>query len=109
MEKKKKKGSRNLVALLVIILVLVAIFMIAGSTKPGEEIDLGYAQELVYSGEVTHIYAQGGTAYIRIKNSEIKTDKFPSEADYRFEYTSRSALSFIDEYNYNVIVYKGTL
>ena len=99
MDNKKKKSARNYGAWIVVLIIVILIFYLAGSGSSVERIDYTTAKSYVENGLVTDVYAEGGQAYILMKDSEIDLLDFPYEADYCFEFTAWSQLDFISEYN----------
>ena len=102
MNNKKKRSTQNWIAFFVILFAFILVFWVAGSGADGKQLSINEAQNYVKSGQVTHIYAQGGIAKMRVKASEIHEDDFPDSADYYFEYTNNDDLLFIDAYNAEV-------
>ena len=85
----KKKKSSGLFTFLAIAFVLILIIVISSSGLPGKTISYTEAQKLINNGSVTHLYVQSnGTALIRESGSKIKSDNFPNNADYNFEFIS---------------------
>ena len=99
MDNKKKKSVRSYGAWLVVLIIVILIFYLAGSGTNVDKIDYTTAKNYVENGLVTEVYAEGGQAYILMKDSEIEPKDFPYEADYCFEFTAWSQLDFIAEYN----------
>ncbi len=99
MEAKKPNRWRNIITLTVIILVFVMIFYMASAGDSGQYLTRDQAQEYITSGEIVEVYAQGGIAKMRRRTDGVDEKKFPTYADYYFEFTSWSQLDFIDEYN----------
>lgn len=99
MDNKKKNTAKHYGVWLAILAILILIFYLASTGVSAEKISYTTAKDYVESGRVTNIYAEGGKAYILMKDTEIDKDDFPSEADYYFEYTAWSQLEFINDYN----------
>lgn len=99
MDNKKKNTAKHYGVWIAILVILILIFYLAGTGVRAEKIDYTTARNYIESGRVTDVYAEGGKAYLLMKDSEIDKDDFPSEADYYFEYTAWSQIEFIAEYN----------
>ncbi len=99
MDNKKKNTAKHYGVWLAILAILILIFYLASTGVSAEKISYTTAKDYVESGRVTNIYAEGGKAYMLMKDTEIDKDDFPSEADYYFEYTAWSQLEFINDYN----------
>ena len=99
MDNKKKRNARSYGAWIVVLIIVILIFYLAGSGTNVEKIDYTTAKNYIENGFVTEVYAEGGQAYVLMKDSEIEAKDFPYEADYYFEFTAWSQLDFIEEYN----------
>lgn len=99
MDNKKKKSVRSYGAWLVVLIIVILIFYLAGSGTNVEKIDYTTAKNYIENGRVAEVYAEGGQAFILMNDSEIEAKDFPYEADYYFEFTAWAQLDFIGEYN----------
>lgn len=99
MDNKKKNTAKHYGVWLAILVILILIFYLASTGTVAEKIDYTTAKNYIENGQVTDVYAEGGKAYLLMKDTEIDKDDFPSKADYYFEYTAWSQIEFIVEYN----------
>jgi len=54
---------------------------------------------LLYQGNIVEVSMENGTGYILKKDSKIKSEDFPSKADYYFTYTYTYDISIFDDFN----------
>ncbi len=99
---KKNKFNWSFVLSVLFIAALLMLFF-SDFNDNGEKISISDATQMIESGEVSHIYTQGGVGKIRIsQNSEVAVEQFPNQSDYYFKYTSVSLENIkdsINEYN----------
>lgn len=99
MNKKKKNTAKHYGVWIAILAILILIFYLASISIDAEKISYNTARTYIEDGRVTDVYAEGGKAFVLMKNTDIDKEDFPDIADYYFEYTSWSQLDFISEYN----------
>lgn len=93
-----KKVKFNWTFFISILLILAVFFLLFSDYQTsGEKISVDQAIELIQNKEVSNFYAQDSIAKIRLKDSAINVDSFPSNADYYFEYTSPTLEMVLEE------------
>ncbi len=107
MEKSNKKRSiGGIISFITILILILAVVFIASRPNYGSEIEMiPEFQELVNSGEVSDVYAEGGRALVRLKESEISDNDWSRhrKADCYVMYTSSTDIKdIITEYNNTV-------
>ena len=97
-DKPKNNGllKKVLYIILIVALVILCVQMF-NSGSAGELIDQTEFETKLEAGEITDIYAQSGTVFIRVKDSEIDEKYFPKKADFHFTYSTSDELAVIKE------------
>lgn len=99
MDNKKKNTAKHYGVWLAILAIIILIFYLASTGIDAQKIDYTTAKNYIENGRVSEIYAEGGKAFVLMKDTEIDAKDFPYTADYYFEYTAWSQLDFIQDYN----------
>ncbi|MBQ8430362.1 MAG: ATP-dependent zinc metalloprotease FtsH [Clostridia bacterium] len=97
-----KNNSRKYVWYAVIILVIIGLFIFAVNTMSAKEKHISYTEfkTMVEENEVTDVYIDDYTIYVRKANSKIKSDNFPDKYDYYCKYMNNTVLiEFLEEHN----------
>ena len=78
---------------LIIVLVIFLVWLSTMGTK-GEKITISKFYDMLYQENTTisEVYAVGGIAKVRVKNSKIKEEDFPRNSDYYFTYSNQQTL-----------------
>ena len=101
MNKTRKNNGRKYIWYGIIIILLVGIFVFAINSFSTKEKQISYTefQTMVLEHEVSDIYIEDYTVYIREVGSDIKSKNFPNKYDHYCKYMSVDSLnSFLDAY-----------
>lgn len=97
---KKKKSTGGILSIITLIILIFIVIFIASQPNYGKRISTTDFQEMVTNGEVQDVYAQGGTAIIRVVDSAITDAQWKKRADYYVTYTDITIIyDIIDAYN----------
>lgn len=97
---KKKKSTGGILSIITLIALVIIVIFIASQPNYGKRISTTEFQEMVTNGEVSDVYAQGGTAIIRVVDSSITDAQWKKRADYYVTYTDVSIIfEIVDNYN----------
>ena len=101
MNKTKKNNSKKYIWYAIIIALLIGVFVFAINSFSAKEKQISYTefQTMVLEHEVSDIYIEDYTIYIRKVDSNIKDKNFPNKYDKYCKYMSVDSLNlFLDEY-----------
>ena len=102
---KKNNNKRTLWIILAVLLLVVLLYSVYANNKTDKRIDYTKFTEMVQNEQVSEVYINDYTIYIKKTNSKIKEDDFPSEYDYYCSYMNNEVvISFIEQYNQSLWV-----
>ena len=97
---KKNNNKRTLWIILGVLLVVVLLYSVYASNKTDKRIDYTKFTQMVQNEQVSEVYINDYTIYVKKVDSKIKDDNFPSEYDYYCSYMNNEVvINFIEEYN----------
>jgi len=97
---KKNNNKRTLLVILSVLILVVLLYSVYAANKSDKRIDYSQFTEMVQNQEVSEIYIDDYTIYIKKTNSKIKKGDFPSKYDYYCSYMSNEVvITFIEKYN----------
>ena len=102
MNKTSKNNNRKYIWYTIIIVALIGLFIFAinSMTAKDKRIDYSEFKSMVTQGEVSNVYIDDYTVYIREIGSDIKVKNFPDKYDYYCKYMSNDVLiKFLEEHN----------
>ena len=90
----------SLIVVLLVVLLVVAVKSFSGSNK---RIDYTEFKSMVTENQVSDVYVDDYTIYIRKTDSSIKSKNFPSKYDYYCKYMNNNVLmEFLEKHNDNL-------
>ena len=104
MNNKRKNNGRKYLWYGIIIVLLVAVFVFAINSFSSKEKKISYTEfvTMVEQNEISDVYIEDYTIYIRTADSDIKSKNFPNKYDYYCKYMNNTVLiEFIEEHNRN--------
>ena len=97
---KKNNNKRTLWIILGVLLVVILLYSVYASNKTDKRIDYTKFTQMVQNEQVSEVYINDYTIYVKKVDSKIKDDNFPSEYDYYCSYMNNEVvINFIEEYN----------
>ena len=97
---KKNNNKRTLWIILGVLLVVVLLYSVYASNKTDKRIDYTKFTQMVQNEQVSEVYINDYTIYVKKVDSKIKDNNFPSEYDYYCSYMNNEVvINFIEEYN----------
>ena len=97
---KKNNNKRNIFVILSVLLIIVLIYAVYSMNKTDSKIDYTEFKQMVQNEQVSEVYINDYTIYIRKANSKIKDEEFPNKYDYYCSYMNNQlVIQFIEEYN----------
>jgi len=97
---KKNNNKRTLLIILSILLLVALIYSIYAVNKTDKRIDYTEFKQMVKTEQVSEVYINDYTIYIKKTDSKIKDDDFPSKYDYYCSYMNNEVvITFIEQYN----------
>ena len=97
---KKNNNKRTLFVILAILLLVVLVYSVYAVNKTDKRIDYTKFTEMVQNEQVSEVYIDDYTIYIKKADSRIKDDDFPNKYDYYCSYMNNEVvITFIEEYN----------
>ena len=96
-DKKQNKGKLiwGIIATVLIVLLLVSMFTNNGNY--GEKIKVSELENLIQNEKVSDVYYYNGTFRVRLKDSQIKEENFPSYSDFYCEIATSASAQAIKE------------
>ena len=105
---KKNNNKRNLFIILSVLLIVLLIYAIYSMNKTNTKIDYTEFKQMVQNEQVSDIYINDYTIYIRTTDSKISDKDFPNKYDYYCSYMNNElVIKFIEEYNEQFLLKKG--
>lgn len=105
---KKNNNKRNLFIILSVLLIVLLIYAIYSMNKTNTKIDYTEFKQMVQNEQVSDIYINDYTIYIRTTDSKINDKDFPNKYDYYCSYMNNElVIKFIEEYNEQFLLKKG--
>ena len=102
---KKNNNKRTLLVILSVLILVVILYSVYANSKNDKRIDYTKFTEMVQNEQVSEVYIDDYTIYIRKADSKIKSKNFPSKYDYYCSYMNNEVvISFIEEYNQSLWV-----
>lgn len=97
---KKNNNKRNIFVILSVLLIIVLIYAVYSMNKTDSKIDYTEFKQMVQNEQVSEVYINDYTIYIRKAGSKIKDEEFPNKYDYYCSYMNNQlVIQFIEEYN----------
>ena len=105
---KKNNNKRTLWIILAVLLLVVLLYSVYTNSKNDKRINYTKFTEMVQNEQVSEVYINDYTIYIKKANSKIKEDNFPGEYDYYCSYMNNEVvINFIEQYNQSKWVNAG--
>ena len=102
---KKNNNKRTLLIILSVLILVVILYSVYANNKNDKRIDYTKFTEMVQNEQVSEVYIDDYTIYIKKTDSKIKSKDFPSKYDYYCSYMNNEVvISFIEEYNQSLWV-----
>ena len=102
---KKNNNKRTLLIILSVLLLVVLIYSVYSANKTDKRIDYTKFTEMVQNEQVSEVYINDYTIYVKKVDSKIKDDEFPSKYDYYCSYMNNEVvITFIENYNQSLWV-----
>ena len=97
---KKNNNKRTLWIILGVLLVVILLYSVYASNKTDKRIDYTKFTQMVQNEQVSEVYINDYTIYVKKAGSKIKDENFPSEYDYYCSYMNNEVvINFIEGYN----------
>ena len=97
---KKNNNRRTFLTILCVLLVFILIYSVYAIGKNDKRINYTKFTEMVQNEQVSEVYINDYTIYIKRVNSSIKDDEFPDKYDYYCSYMNNEVvITFIEQYN----------
>ena len=97
---KKNNNKRTFFVILSVLLLVILIYTVYASNKNDKRIDYTRFTQMVQNEQVSEVYINDYTIYIKKADSKIKEDDFPNEYDYYCSYMNNEVvITFLEQYN----------
>ena len=102
---KKNNNKRTFLIILSVLLLVILIYSVYAVNKTDKRVDYTKFTEMVQNEQVSEVYINDYTIYIKKADSKIKDDEFPDKYDYYCSYMNNEVvITFIEEYNQSLWV-----
>ena len=97
---KKNNNKRTFLIIISVVLLFVLFYSVYANSKNDKRLNYTEFKEMVKTEQVSEVYINDYTIYIKKTNSKIKDDDFPSKYDYYCSYMNNEVvITFIEQYN----------
>ena len=97
---KKNNNKRTLLIILCSILLFVLIYSVYVASKNDKRIDYTDFKQMIKTEQVSEVYINDYTIYVKKSDSKIKENEFPEKFDYYCSYMNNEVvITFIEQYN----------
>ncbi|MBQ3503022.1 MAG: ATP-dependent zinc metalloprotease FtsH [Clostridia bacterium] len=97
---KKNNNKRTLFIILAVLLLVVLFYSIYTASKTDKRLSFTEFKQMVKTEQVSEVYINDYTIYIKKANSKIKEDEFPDKFDHYCSYMNNEVvITFIEQYN----------
>ena len=97
---KKNNNKRTFLIIISVVLLFVLFYSIYADNKNDKRLNYTEFKEMVKTEQVSEVYINDYTIYIKKVDSKIKDEDFPSKYDYYCSYMNNEVvITFIEQYN----------